>query len=134
MSYRGLLVAVMVLAQPAFAQEDCSKITDHNLTVQCLKKENQALGHQLRSTEDDLLRKLKQAEQTLPQRYRGKLVKRYKTAQKAWEKFREAQCDYERMHALGGIEEPIVNYQCRNQLNKEYLEDLQEQIKAWTYE
>lgn len=134
MSYRGLLVVMLILAEPVFGQEDCTKLTDHNLTIQCLKKENQTLTHQLRDADDNLLRKLRQAEQTLPERYRGKLVKRYKAAYKAWEKFRETQCEYERMHALGGIEEPIVNFQCLNQLNKEYIEDLQEQIKAWTYE
>lgn len=112
---------------------ECADIADHNQTVQCLKKQNQSLNHELNIANDMLLDKLKQAEQTLPQRYRGKLLKRHKSAAKAWEKYRITQCDYERMHALGGIEEPIVDLQCKNELSHQRLEVLREQIKMWSY-
>ncbi len=111
----------------------CADITDHNQTVQCLKKQNQSLNHELNIADDMLLDKLKLAEQTLPQRYRGKLLKRHKKAAKAWEKYRIAQCDYERMHALGGIEEPIVDLHCKNELSGQRLVVIREQINMWSY-
>lgn len=113
--------------------EDCTGISDHNQTIQCLRKRNQMLNHELKNANADLLDKLKAAEQTLPKRYRGKLLSRSKSATNAWEKYRTTQCDYERMHALGGIEEPIVDLQCKNELGKQRLVVLREQIKMWSY-
>jgi uncharacterized protein YecT (DUF1311 family) len=135
----ALLSVLLSGALHAQAQEasgvadDCTGITDHNQTVQCLHKQNQMLNHELKNANADLLDKLKAAEQTLPKRYRGKLLSRSKRASDAWEKYRSTQCDYERMHALGGIEEPIVDLQCKNELGKQRLMVLREQIKMWSY-
>ena len=117
----------------ASAQEDCMSQPDHTRTVQCLKKEGVVLNHELQQSYEALLHNLKQAEQTLPQRYRSKLVNRFKSAYKSWEKYRDTQCEYERMHALGGIEEPIVLQQCRNTITHDQVQMLQRQIKQWTY-
>jgi uncharacterized protein YecT (DUF1311 family) len=132
----GVLLSAPLHAQQPdclSAKDECLGLTDHNQTVQCLKKQNQALTHELKAANDDLLDKLKLAEQTLSKRYHGKLVRRYQSAEKAWEKYRLTQCDYERMHALGGIEEPIVDLQCKNELGRQRLVVLREQIKMWSY-
>jgi uncharacterized protein YecT (DUF1311 family) len=131
----GILLAPAVLAQSQEpAKEDCGGLDDHNQTVQCLKKQQQALTHAVKGVAEALLEKLRLAEQTLPKRYRNKLVKRFKTADKAWDKYRTTQCDYERMHALGGIDEPIVELQCKNELARQRLVILEQQLKMWTYE
>ena len=132
----GVFLNMPVYAQPPdclSAKDECSGLSDHTQTVQCLKKQNQTLTHEVKISNEVLLDKLKQAEQTLPKRYRGKLLKRYKNAEKAWDKYRITQCDYERMHALGGIEEPIVDLQCKNELSRQRLVLIREQIKMWSY-
>lgn len=135
LAFRPLAVLLYLSAIPAaaLAGGDCSQQPDHTQTVQCLKKEGTTLNRELKQAYEELLGKLKQAEQTLPQRYRGKLVSKFKASHKAWEKYRETQCEFERMHALGGIDEPVISQQCRNNVNKARLQALKDQIGEWSY-
>ncbi|WP_026060432.1 lysozyme inhibitor LprI family protein [Pseudaminobacter salicylatoxidans] len=121
---RSLLLTVPLLmtnAAVAQVQPGCSDASDQASLNQCADKAYKKTDAALNAIYKEIMGRLKDDKDT-----RKRLV----TAQQAWIKFRDAECDFATGNSLEGSIYPMLVLNCRNALTHDRLEQLKGYLKC----
>jgi uncharacterized protein YecT (DUF1311 family) len=115
-----MFAALGVIAEPQKTKDPCANAQTTAEMRDCAGKE------------------YKQADDELNQVYRQLVAKMYdegrktalKTAQQAWIRYRDANCDFASYLNRGGTTEPVVRYNCMTGMTVERTKELREYLEA----
>lgn len=119
----GILAAALILGAPSYAsaQDKCADATDQSTMTECA-------GDAFGKSDKQLNDLYRQVEKRLSDD--ADTRKLLGQAQRAWIKFRDAECDFQSSATAGGSARPMVIAMCMDSLTQARVKDLQGYLKC----
>jgi uncharacterized protein YecT (DUF1311 family) len=118
----GLVTAGMLaMAAPSLAQDKCARAEDQATMSQCADASFKKSDAKLNALYKKIQGRLNDDADT-----RKLLVQ----TQRAWGKYRDAECDFQTAGAAGGSMMPMLVAQCRDSLTQSRIKDFQGYLKC----
>lgn len=116
-----VFVALNVLAQPQKTQDPCANAQTTAEMRECAGKEYKQADDELNKVYRQLTAKIGDDE--------GRKTA-LKTAQQAWIKYRDSNCDFASYLNRGGTIEPVVRFNCMTEMTVSRAKDLRQFLEA----
>lgn len=130
------LVATLFLIGPALADErpDCIDPQTQMEMTYCASDDYQKADADLNALWPDIVAAARQNDEYVVDMARERGVpttlQALRNAQRAWIKFRDAQCEYEAYEVFGGTMQPMVGSLCLARLTRERIEVLSRALES----
>jgi uncharacterized protein YecT (DUF1311 family) len=116
-----IFISLNVLAQPQKAQDPCANAQTTAEMRECAGKEYKQADDELNKVYRQLTAKIGDDE--------GRKTS-LKTAQQAWIKYRDSNCEFASYLNRGGTIEPVVRFNCMTEMTASRAKDLRQFLEA----
>ncbi len=124
-----------LIASSAFADElpDCTSPMDQYSMTYCAGVEYDVADHELNALWPEVVAAAKQHDEYIAEQARSMGVptafEALLAAQRAWLKFRDAECDYQSYAFFGGSGQPMVGSLCLAEVTRERIDQLRQRLE-----